>query len=245
MYVILVNDDNTLSAPKKQRIMQRSKLVDTLFFLVNPIYNEYDMTDCTVSLEFLLPVSKKYCNEILTLSEERYEEYLKYTLPVDTNLTSEAGKIELQLTFAYVDFDDDGNVIQRVRKTSTIFINVIPISAWSDIIPDSALSALDQRIIKTDAQIKALNNITNVLSESKADNLKYEDNELQLMSGTKEIGNKVTIKQCNNNCEEGVPAVDFSNISGDNSDNTDIDIPSKDDDRDVVEFYEERDIVEF
>ena len=195
MYIILVNDDNTLSAPVKERIMQRSKLVDTLCFLAPPIYKGYDMRNCSVMLEYLLPVSKKYRSEILTLSNEGYKEYLKYLLPFDTDLTVEAGQIELQLTFALADLDEKGNSIQRVRKTETIFVDIIPISAWSDIIPDSALTAIDQRLIKADAQIKALTDISNTYNDNKADNLKYnkQSGELQLLAGTKEIGDKVII----------------------------------------------------
>lgn len=243
MYVLLVNEDNTISAPKKQRIIQKSKLIDELWFLVNPIYNGHDMTDATVSLEYVLPCSRKYCNEILVLNDERYEEYLKYTLPVNTNLTNEPGKIELQLTFLYVDIDEDGNSVQRVRKTAPpITITVIPIAAWSDIIPDSALSALDQRILKQDAQIKALNDMANVLSDSMVDDLKYENDELSLMAGDKEVGHKVNIKSCKINCEEGAPAVEFDGNSGDGSgfgdsgSSGDVDTPSGDDERDVVEF---------
>lgn len=232
MYVILVNDDNTLCASKKERIMQRSKLVDTLCFLVEQNYKEYDMTNSTVLLEYVLPISKKYCSEILVLSDDRYEEYLKYTLPFDTNITSEAGKVELQLTFICVDIDDDGNNIQRVRKTSSICINIIPISAWSDIIPDSALSAIDQRIIKTDAQIKAINDMNDILSSTKADNIKYnsDSNELQLLSGSKEIGNKVVLKTYTGTSDDGVPIVDFENEKKD-----DTETPS-DDETDVIEF---------
>lgn len=198
-YTILVGEDNTLSATKRERIMQRSKLVDELQFLVCPTYKGYEMAECTVLLEYILPVSRRYVSEILTLSEERYEDHLKYLLPFDTNLTSEPGKIELQITFALADIDADGRPVQRVRKTSTTTINIIPIAAWSDIIPDSSLSAIDQRIIKTDAQIKALGDYAEVLSESKADNLKYNTNDksLQLMSGLREIGDKVIIKDAN------------------------------------------------
>ena len=230
MYVILVNNDNTLSAPVKERIMQRSKLVDTLCFLSNPIYKGYDMTSCTVLLEYLLPVSKKYCSDILTLSEERYEEFLKYLLPFDTDLTSEAGKIELQLTFIYTDLDDKGNPIQRVRKTSTISIDIIPISAWSDIIPDSALTTLDQRIIKMDAQIKSLNDTAMSINDTKADNINYNpnSNELQLMAGDKLIGNKVALKSCSVD-KDGIPVVDFYKSIGDDfEDDADL--------RDVVLF---------
>lgn len=195
MYVILVSDDNTLTATKKERIMQGSKLFDTIWFLVNPVYKGYSMAECTVVLEYVLPISRKYETEILTLSEEMYEDHLKYVLPIDTNLSSEAGKIELQLTFIYSDMDENGNSIQRVRKVSGTSINIIPISAWSNIIPDNALGALDQRIIKMDAQMKALLETAELFNDSKADNIKYDNvtSELQLTSNGKPIGDVVSI----------------------------------------------------
>lgn len=232
MYFIILKNDNTLSATKKQRIVQRSKLVDDFIFLVPPEYNGHDMTNATLSLEYKLPVSHEYKNELLTLSEERFEEYLQYKLPIDTNFTKEAGDIELQLTYIDVDIDADGNEIQRVRKTAPpLKVTVVPIAAWSDIIPDSALNALDQRIIKQDAQIKQLEDIANMLNEEKADNLKYDskNNELQLLSGDKEIGNKVTLN------EDGVQVVEFNNSSsagGSGSGGT----TTPEDERDVVEF---------
>lgn len=161
MYVILVHDDNTLSAPKKSRIMQRSKLVDKLIFMSHPMYNDVDLTNATVTMEYVLPISRSYKTEILVKSKEMYQDHLVYELPVDTELTVEAGEIELQLTFTYVDIDADGKVIQQSRKTDGIFVKIHPISVWSDIIPDSSLSAIDQRIIKQDAQIKALDELAN------------------------------------------------------------------------------------
>lgn len=201
-YVILVNDDNSMTITQKKRIVQRSKLVDTLFFLVGNYYNGKDMSEFTVLIEYLLPNSRKYLTEILTLSDSDYNGYLKYTLPIDTELTSEAGDIELQMTFAKSDLDPEGNPIQLVRKISAVTISVIPISAWSDIIPDSALSAIDQRLIKADAQIRALDEIFGVISTSKADNIKYDTSsgELQLLSGGNAIGDKVVIVSCDESC---------------------------------------------
>lgn len=224
-YVVLINDDNTLSAPKKERIIQRSKLFNNFWFLVHPNHNGYDMSKCTVLLEYLKPVSRKYKTEILELSEDRYEEYLKYVLPVDTEFTEEAGSLELQLSFIYVDIDANGNPIQRVRKTApTIKVEIVPISAWSDIIPDSALSSIDQRIIMQSAQIKALEEMANVFDLTKADNIKYDEdaNELQLMAGNKAIGNKITLKNNSMYDEDGVPVVDFSITSGDGADNEQV-----------------------
>lgn len=232
MYVILVEQNDELYGSKKERIMERSKCVDNLVFVVDPIYrNTYDMTNATVMLEYLRPISRKYETELLTLSDERYNGFLQYKLPFNTNLTAEHGSLELQLTFVYTDLDANGNGVQRVRKTSPTTIEIVPIAAWSDIIPDSALSSLDQRLIKLDSQIRALDEMNQIVADSKADNIKYNEqtNELQLLSGDKEIGNKVTLKVSDASLEDGVPVVDFNSVSSDNS-------PSYDEEDNVVEF---------
>lgn len=234
MYVILVEQDDTLFGSKKERIMQRSKCVDNLIFMVEPIYrNTYDMTNATVMLEYLRPVSRKYETEILVLSDERYSGFLQYKLPFDTNLTAEAGKIEIQLTFVYTDLDEHGNGIQRVRKTSPTTIEILPIAAWSDIIPDAALSGLDQRLIVMNSQIRALDEMNQIIANTKADNIKYNEteNSLQLLSGEKEIGDKVVLKTGDTSLEDGVPVVDFNNISNGGSSDGD-----RNEDYDVVEF---------
>lgn len=238
-YIILVNDDDSLYGSHKERIMQRQKLVNELIFLVNPIYRKtHDMTNASVLLEYVLPISRKYETVYLELCDERYDGcFLQYKLPFDTNLTSEHGTVELQLTFAYVEMDENGKSVQRVRKTSATTIEIIPISAWSDIIPDSALSGLDQRLIVLNSQMQALDDYMNVLDNEKADDIKYneETNELQLLANGNEIGNKVTIKSNECDCEDledGVPVVDFGSISGGNT-------PSEDDE------IEEDNVIEF
>ena len=211
-YVILVNEDNTLTASKKERIMQRSKLFNNLWFLAEPTYNGYDMSTCTVVMEYILPISKKYHSDILELSEDGYQEYLKYVVPIDSKLTAEAGEVDLQLTFIYSDLDENGESIQRVRKTSAAKINIVPISAWSDIIPDAALGALDQRIIKMDAQIKELLNIGDAYDAAKADNITYDSDKqtLQLLSGENKIGDEVSLNV--NGSADGTTVVDFSDL---------------------------------
>jgi len=215
MYVILVNEDNTLCTTKRERIMQRSKLVNELWFLVNPDYNGVDMSACTVHMEYKLPVSKKYCDEILVLSEDRYKDHLKYVLPFDTKLTAEAGDIEIQLTFLYVDLEN-GKPVQRARKISSTTITIHPIAAWSDLIPDDVLTPLDQRIIQIDAQLKALSDTAEAIHNEKADDIEYNPNtkEMQLKSGDKLIGKKVVLDNCECD-EEGVPAVDITTAIGD------------------------------
>lgn len=231
-YIIIVGDDNSLYGSQKEKIIQREKLFNKLWFLAAPYYNGYDMSQCTVTMRYLLPVSREFVTETLVLSDERYKDYLKYVLPIDTNLSKEWGDIELNLTFTMVDVDDNGNVVQRVRKTTNHMLHITQLPDWDSIIPDSALSALDQRIIKMDAQIKYLNEMNQIVADSKADNLKYNENtnELQLLSGDKEIGNKVTLKVSDAALEDGVPVVDFNSTSGGDGS------AEETDDDNVVEF---------
>lgn len=232
-YIFLLENDNEIVASRREVLMQRSKLVDEVWFLVNPKYKtcENDMSVFSVMLEYILPTSKSYHSLELVQDKEGYKEYLKYVVPFDSNLSSESGDIELQLSFIYVGLDADGNGIQKVRKTRPAKLHITPVAAWADIIPDSALSALDQRILKMDAQMKYLNEMNQIVADTKADNIKYNENEnsLQLLSGDKEIGNKVTLKTNNVSLEDGVPVVDFNNISGG-------DISDDDEDENVVEF---------
>ena len=196
MYTILLNDTNELITSVKERIMQRSKLVDNLHFLVDPIYKGIDMADFTVMMEYILPVSREYKSEVLVKSDELYKEKLEYKLPFDTCLTKEAGDIEVQLTFARVILDADGNNIQQVRKTSPTTIKILPISAWSDIIADSALGAIDQRLIQAESMIHAFDDMMQYMDDTKADNIIYnkDDNYIQLTANGNPIGDKIAIK---------------------------------------------------
>ena len=212
MLTILITDTNELIMTKRERIMQRSKLIDSLHFLADQIYKGQDMSEYRVILEYLLPISKKYCSEILTLSDAKYEGKLEYILPIDTNLTSEAGEVEAQITFLLSDLDENGQTVQKVRKTSSCLIPIVPISAWADIIPDSALTPLDQRLIKQDAQIKALDEFNQFLIKTKADNIVFTDSKLQLTSQGTRIGNAVTIPNAAQVLLNGVPVTDFDTI---------------------------------
>lgn len=255
-YIILVNDDNTMYGSHKERIMQRSKLVDDLVFVVPQIYrNKHDMANATVMMEYLLPSSKRYKTECLVLSDERYKDcFLQYKLPLDTTITSEAGSVELQLTFAYVEMDKNGKGIQRVRKISPTTIEITPISAWADIIPDEVLSPLDQRILKQDAQIRALADLAYLLNDNQVDNLVYDSKEdtLQLSAKGVGVGDKVSVKEM---IDDGIPVVDLDS-NDDSSSNTkpesDCDCGCEHEDNvvefgdsDIIEKLEDDNVVEF
>lgn len=222
MYVIIVENDNSLYGSCKEKIIQREKLFNKLCFLVPPHYNGHDMSRCTVTMRYLLPISKEFRTETLVLSDKRYKEYLKYVLPVDTDLTKEHGDVELNLTFTMLDVDNNGNVVQRVRKTENGVLHITKIPDWDSMIPDASLAALDQRILEQDAQIRALEQVANILDSVKADNLVYDEKEetLQLSSQGVGIGNKVSVRDM---LDDGIPVVDLDKESDDDPDAEDDD----------------------
>lgn len=217
MYTILVDENHSLIATNKERIMQRSSNVNSLCFLVPAQLNDIDIANSTVLLEFVLPVSHKYDSKVLSLSDDSYQSnYLSYSLPFDSSLTAEPGELKVQLTFLYIELDENDEPVEKAKKTEEYKIKITPIAAWSDYIPDGQLTALDQRILKTDAQIKAMEELLNandLALENKADNLSYDssENTLQLKSGDNLIGDKVKLNNTEStDLEDGIPVVDFS-----------------------------------
>jgi hypothetical protein len=198
--------------------MQKEKLFNKLCFVVPPIYNGYDMSQCTVTMRYLMPISREFVTETLVLSKEKYKEHLMYVLPIDTNLSKEHGDIELNLTFTMLDVDDNGDIIQRVRKTDSHMLHITKLPNWDAFVPDSALSALDQRILKQDAQIKALASLAISIDSNKVDGLLYDDKEetIQVSANGIGIGNKVSVRDM---LDEGIPVVDLDSEDGSGSDN--------------------------
>lgn len=217
MYTILLNQDNSLITTQRERIMQRSKLVNKMHFLVPTDYNGLDMTNTTVCLEYLKPISKEYKSEILTKSDKLYKEHLEYVLPFDTELTREHGELEVQLTFTCVSMDEYGEISQYVRKTESTTITITPISAWSDVIPDSALTALDQRLIKTDMQIAQMYDINMALADSVPDDLMVQDGKVYLSRNGEVMPNTIgadvvvpRVPDVNDDANDGMIEIDDS-----------------------------------
>lgn len=158
MYTIYLKDDNSLVvSDKTKRIMQRSSLVDSMHFLVPQYYNGLDMREFSCMMEYILPCSKTYTVEYLEQSAELYEEkYIEYLIPMDTKLTSEAGDIQVQLTFCKTEFDNYGAETgkQYIRKTGKSKIIITPIAKWSDIIPNEPVDVLDKKLLEINEAIQ-------------------------------------------------------------------------------------------
>lgn len=193
IYTILITNSNELNTSARERIMHRSKLVDNLQFLADPNYKGEDMSTFNTTLMYKLPISGERTSVNLILSPELCDGKLEYKIPFDTNLTKEVGDVELSITFSKISMDENGETIQQVRRISSTSISILPVANWIDFVPDSALSAIDQRLLMANAQIKALDELNQELYEKKADNLVLEEKVLQLTANGERIGDPVNL----------------------------------------------------
>lgn len=183
MYTVLINNDNSAIVTERQRIMQNSKLVDVLQIVVPKLYGEQDMSQYIARLEYLTPINHKHGYVELEIADAEYKtDYLLYKMKIDTNLTSEVGDIQFMMTFIEVAMTEDGEVETPVRKTDVFIMPIIPIADWFSA-PDSALSALDQRIIANQQAIMAMADLQSSLAEDKLDDIKL-DTDTNTLYGT-------------------------------------------------------------
>lgn len=200
MYTLKIDDDNSIITTKREVIMQRSSNANTIQLLVPRHYNGIDLNQCLALLEYWLPVSKVYRTAFLEVSNDNYKEmdYLEYLIPCTTEFTAEAGDIHLHVTFSSVELTEDGSGSrQTVRKTNLGTVRITPISAWSDIIPDEALTALDQRVIALQTAARQLEALANATYNGMPTDLALDtvNKLLHLVSVNGRVGDGVDISQ--------------------------------------------------
>ena len=97
MYTIIMDKYKNLNTTVRTTLFSQESAVDKIQFLIPPQYNEVDLTDYIVTLKYVDP-NGNFHSEVLTLDAEMYKNYLRYELPVTTELTQVCGTLTLRLT---------------------------------------------------------------------------------------------------------------------------------------------------
>ena len=215
IHTILINDNNTITKSVVGNILHRTSNVDTLRILVSPTYtDEYgdlQMSDCKCVMEIISPIGRTYTPKTLTPSKELYKSKLEYLLPIDIDITREGGNLEFKLTFTKLEMNSDGSFRERVRKTLSSTLQILPVEQWSDYISDANLDPIVQMLLSTQAQNEQTRVYAEMIMATKGDSLSYNDktNELQLKSNGEPISSVILE---DGNCEDGIPTVDIITI---------------------------------
>lgn len=182
MYTVLVKNDNTVVSTVRTNIMHRSSMVDNFRVLVDPTYNDFDMRTFQCLMEYKTPISDTYTAEVLTPLDELYNGKLDYRLPVDTKVTSEVGDVEFKFIFIRLDMDENGNTIERVRKTASSTLKILSVAKWSDYIADAKLDSIAQMVLMNQAVVNQLGAYADALNMNSAESLAITNGKLHLVS---------------------------------------------------------------
>lgn len=191
MYVIkLLSESKELQdCTQRTIIYQKESLIDELLFLIPPMYNDKDLSDFTVALEYLDVVNVPHV-EVLDKEDELYKGYLAYKLPVTTNLTQYAGNIKMNLSISKVDLDEKKHYVMH---TGTVVLNIEKHEDYYNFIPDQSLEFVDKLIANMEVKVKELKEISETYDKEKADNIRKQNNTVQLTANGNPIGDPITI----------------------------------------------------
>lgn len=189
MYTIVMGQDKSLITTVKETIYRREKLVDKIQFLIPQKYNDINLSDFTAILKYLDQTDTAH-SEILVKDDELYKNHLRFTLPIDTNITKYDGDIHIRITLSKIDAEAQKQYVLHTGETT---ISVLPLSDYYAFVNDESLEFVDQIVGKLESKIDAVEKIAETYDKEKADNLSYEDNKLQLTSNGEKIGNAVVI----------------------------------------------------
>lgn len=197
MYTILMNSDKSLVCTTKTTLYQRDKLVDKLQILIPQTYEDINLSDFTAVLKYVVQGNEVH-SEILIQDEELYKDsYLRYILPIDTNLTRFAGNIKICLTLNKVDMEEMKEYSLNTGETT---ITITPLSDYYKFVSDESLSIIDQKVNELNVKLEAVDKMSTAYVETKADNIKLdkETSEIYLTAHNKQIGDKIAINDLGN-----------------------------------------------
>lgn len=177
--VILMKSNKQLVISKSSIIYHKENAVDKLIFLLPKLYHEIDLSNFDVNLIYLNPQGE-YHTELLVMEEESYKEgFLTYNLPIDSEITKYSGVITLSLSATWL---DSQQLKSYILKTSSVQIEINPLSTLYEYVPQEAIDVIDQKMLELNGKIEALERLGEVIDSEIPDDLSIDDNNVLRLS---------------------------------------------------------------
>lgn len=189
MYTIIMDKYKQLIKTVETKLYQKEKLTEKLQFLFPVTYNDINLSDFTIILKFVDQQGIPHA-EILSPDDDLYKGKIRCTMPINSDLTEFSGEISIRITFEKIDMNSQ---TQYVLHTGETTISISPLKDYYSFVPDKSLEFVDQLVGNLEAKIEATEKIADIYDKSKADNISYNNNNLQLTSNGKKIGNSITL----------------------------------------------------
>lgn len=215
--IILMKSNKTLVITKTSRLYQKESVAENLVFYVPETYSsdasggDYDLTEFTATLIYVDAGNEAH-SELLTAEDETDKDgYIKYILPVDSEFTSVAGDLTLQLSLTKVDTD---TATSYVLHTSELTVTILTWDDYFAYVSDDSLSAIDDKILELQTEIEALKSLADIYSAAVPSDLQLTDSLLQLINESGTIGDGVNVvvsDEDEDDSDDGV--IDLSEVS--------------------------------
>lgn len=191
MYTIIMKPNKELVASNVAKVFQRENAVDKIQILLPEFYEDLDIKSSLVTLKYVDQTRTAH-SESLVLDEELYKDtYLRYTLPITTELTKYAGDITIWISIVKVDLD---NMLQYVLHSGEYTITVSPLADLYTMVADDTLDAIDQRMAELSAKLAATDILADEFAKNQVDDLEIsEDGLLQVTANSTPKGKGVYV----------------------------------------------------
>ena len=204
MYTLLIKEDKTVIATNRETIMQRDKLVNKLQILCPRMFNGLDITEFDLAMLYKLPISHDLKLVILNLDDASYkDDYCRYILDIDTDITAECGDVELNFQFMSTKLSDIGENIERTQGIMPYLLHVCQLSDYL-VLSDPAMNTLAQLYLNNKNMILAQDKLMQEIYNNKLDDIKLDINEGMLYgtSNGNKAGNGISIEELANEVVE-------------------------------------------
>lgn len=191
--VILVKYNKTPIISKNTRIYQGENLIDILDIYVQENFGSYVISDFSVSLIYVDPGNIMHTEllEAVDDTEQDKTGYIKYRLPLTTELTKLAGNIRMYFSMVSV---DDETTEQIVLHTDEVKLKIETFGEHYVFVPDSGMNAIDQKILEVHNEINKTKAMQEQFNKEVPNDLALDVNDrIHLMRDKKVIGNGVEV----------------------------------------------------
>lgn len=212
MYSLRITDENSVIGTRST-IMEKSNCVDDLQIIVNKLYrDQIDMSDTTVNMKYVLPVTHKIKLTQLTVSEiDENAGVIYYKVPITARITAEPGDVEVSFTFTKLVHDEDlDTTISYIRKTQSAVIHITPLAQFDTYEPSEMFSELDQRLLAMEARQKDLQALSQAVYDGMPTDLKLdtENKKVTLINTDGDMGDGIGIPELSSSIAEELTGVD-------------------------------------
>lgn len=185
-----MNSDKTLVASQKTMIYQRDKLTDKIQFLFPLAYENTNISACIPVLKYTDQGNEPH-SEILQQDKELYKNMIRCVFPIDTDITRFAGDVKFHITFLYLDIET--KIQDEAFSTSEYILTVNPLSDIFGFTPDSALSAVDQKLLELEAKLQAADKMVDAVYTNIPDDIVRDGDHIKLSVNDKPTGDGVEV----------------------------------------------------